>query len=236
MILNRTKWLDEDKQAFLDFLKAKGNPHKVAWSQNILQTPSPVLAIATKEQVGICKEIMKGNYQSFLDLQIFDFYETIALFGMILSRMKSLAEFKHYFDVYLDQMNCWAHCDLLNFPLLREEKAYYLDLSEKFYTDKRVMVRRLSLFILFKCVNEKEFLPHIFNRIKSFQDEKEYYVIMMAGWLLCECIIKHKDETLAFMENNVINKKIQNKAIQKCRESNRFTKEEKDFLWKYKVK
>ena len=97
MILNKEKWLTEDKEAFLVFLKTKGNPQKVAWSKNILQTPSPVLAIPTKEMVGICKEIMKGNYKSFLDLRIFDYYETIALYGMILSRMKSFGRIPKLF-------------------------------------------------------------------------------------------------------------------------------------------
>lgn len=59
---------------------------------------------------------------------------------------------------------------------------------------------------------------------------------MMGGWLLSECIILHKEETLSFLRINVVNKKIQNKAIQKCRESNRLTKEQKEELLVYKIK
>ena len=46
---------------------------------NILKTPSPVLALTTKDIVEIAGEIMKGNFKSFLDLGIFDYYEAIAL-------------------------------------------------------------------------------------------------------------------------------------------------------------
>jgi hypothetical protein len=56
MILNKEKWLTEDKEAFLVFLKTKGNPQKVAWSKNILQTPSPVLAILPKKWSAFAKK------------------------------------------------------------------------------------------------------------------------------------------------------------------------------------
>jgi 3-methyladenine DNA glycosylase AlkD len=76
----------------------------------------------------------------------------------------------------------------------------------------------------------------IFDALLKFKDETEYYVIMMAGWLLSECIIRYQEPTLKFLTTNTLNKKIQNKAIQKCRESNRLSSIEKDFLLQYKVK
>lgn len=236
MILNKEMWTQTDKKSFLDFLESKGRPEKTAWSQNILKTTSPVLAIQTDEMVKIANEIMKGNYKSFLDLCIVDYYEAIALYGMIISRMKSFADFMKYLNVYLDYMNCWAHCDILNFPNLLENRDFYLSLSKIYRNDSRVMVRRLSIFILFRLVKEKELLNTILEYLLEYKDENEYYVIMMAGWLLSECIILYKDETLKFIENNKFNKKIINKGIQKCRESNRLSQEEKDYLLKYKIK
>lgn len=236
MILNKNTWVKEDKDEFLNYLKTLGNPEKTDWSKNILQTASSVLAIPTKEMVRVANEIMKGNFHSFLDLQITDYYETIALYGILISRMKDYDDFIHYLQFYLDYMNCWAHCDLLKFPFLYEHSQDYLALSKQYRSDERVMVRRLSLNILFQYVKDKNYLPLILESLLDFEHEDEYYVIMMGGWLLSECIILYRDETLAFLDNHTINKKIQNKAIQKCRESNRLSREEKDFLLKYKVK
>lgn len=236
MILTKEKWVEEDRPLFLEYLKSLGNIQKQDWATNILKTESPVLVISTANMVKIANEIMEGNYQSFLDLKVDNYYETIALYGMILSRIGEIKEFLTYLDRYLDLMNCWAHCDLLKFPLLSECRDVYLDLSQKYRTDKRVMVRRLSLFILFQYVKKKDILPAVFDCLLAFENEDEYYVIMMAGWLLSECIILHKEETLNFITNNNLNKKIQNKGIQKCRESNRLSQEEKDFLIQYKKK
>ena len=236
MILNKNEWEKEDRSLFLEYLKTFGREEKKEWAKNILQTESPVLAMLTKDIVNVVNEIMKGNYLSYLDLEITDYYETIAIYGSIISKLNSLDTFLIYLNKYLNFMNCWAHCDLLHFPLIYEKKEIYLNLSRKFRKDDRVMVRRLSLFILFQFVKEKEFLNNILDSIIDFKDENEYYVIMMAGWLLSECIILYKDETLAFITSNSLNKKIINKAIQKCRESNRLSKEEKDFLLSYKIK
>lgn len=236
MILNKEKWVTEDKDLLIDYLKTLEKPEKTAWSQNILQTASPVLAIPTQDMVRVASEILKGNYLSFLDLGVVEYYETIALYGMILSRMQNFEDFLYYLNIYLNYMNCWAHVDLLKLPLLNEHREEYISLSKNYRSDSRVMVRRLSLAILFAYVKDKEYLPLILDSLLDYEDEEEYYVIMMGGWLLSECIILHKDTALEFLINNKINKKIQNKAIQKCRESNRLSKAEKDFLLNYKVK
>ena len=236
MNLVKEKWLTTDKNELLDYLKSLGNSAKTVWAQNMLKTPSPVLVISTANMVKVAQEIFKGNYLSFLDLKIDDYYETIALYGMILSRIKDINTYLVYLDKYLDLMNCWAHCDLLTFPLLSEYQDTYLNLSKQFCNDQRVMVRRLSLFILFQSVKDEAFLKVIFDALLKFKDETEYYVIMMAGWLLSECIIRYQEPTLKFLTTNTLNKKIQNKAIQKCRESNRLSSIEKDFLLQYKVK
>lgn len=235
MDLTKEKWIENDKEVFLEYLSSFLRNDKVAWTTNILKTPSKVLALLTKDMVTIARQIRKGNYKSFLDLQMTDYYETITLYGMLISRMNTYDEMLPYLEKYLDMMDCWAHCDILNFPEIKEKTTLYLNLSKKYRFDERVMVRRLSLFILFQLVKEKEYLNEIFNSLLDFASENEYYVIMMAGWLLSECIILHRDEALSFISNNNINKKIINKAIQKCRESNRLSKEEKDFLLKYKV-
>lgn len=236
MILSINKWTKKDRSIFLDYLKTFGESEKIPRPASVLNTKYPTLAIKTADIVKITKGIMEGNYTSFLDLGIDDYYESIAIYGLIISRMKDLDTFLHYLYKYLDYMNCWAHCDLMHFPDPFKHYETYFALSRKFRTDQRVMVRRLSLFILFHYRKEEEHLDFILESLLDFQDDNEYYVIMMAGWLLCECIIYHQDRTLNFIENNNINKKIQNKAIQKCRESRRFSQTQKDFLNKFKIK
>ena len=234
--LIREKWDADDITPFINYLISCGQPEKKQWSQNILNTPSEVLVIPTKQMYMIVESIAKGDYKSFLDLKITNYYETIAIYGLLISKMTSFEEIAYYLNHYCDLMDNWAHCDLLRFPTIKQHTQQFLALSSAYLVDKRPFVRRLGLMILFHLVKEEGYLDIIFDAIKRLMDEEAYYVIMMAGWLLSECIIIHKAKTLVFLEQNKINKKIQNKAIQKCRESRRLDQVEKDYLLAYKVK
>lgn len=237
MELSGIEWTLKDKSAFSSYLRSFQQKDKEAWSRNILQTKLELLCIPTKIMYSIADEIFKGNYRAFLDLKIFDCYEEVAIYGKLVSRIKDFDEMAHYLTVYLDVMENWAHCDLLSFKIDRSNKDKFLALSEVYLRDRRTFVRRLGLMILFQMVKDESVLSIIYDRLKKLEQENEYYVVMMAGWLLSECIIQYSDQTLEFIsQEKELNKKIVNKGIQKCRESRRMSEIEKDQLPPYKRK
>lgn len=236
MNLVKEQWQLGDKEEFLSYLDSFRQKDKEAWSRRILNSKLDVLAIPTKTIYGIVKEICKGNYKSFLDLKIFSNYESIAIYGMITSKITDFSEMLPYLTIYLDVMENWAHCDLLSLPISAGNKKDFLLLSDKYLVDPRIFVRRLSIMFLFQMAKTDEsILPKVFNHLSMLKDEEEYYVIMMAGWLLSECIILYKNKTLQFIKEADLNPKILNKGIQKCRESRRLSQEEKDNLLSYKI-
>ena len=172
-----------------------------------------------------------------MDLKIFSNYESIAIYGKLISRIENFDLMVHYLSIYTDVMENWAHCDMLSFKIKALNQKKFLALSEIYLSDQRLFVRRLGLMILFQMVKDESVLPLIFDRLKKLEQETEYYVVMMAGWLLSECIIRYRDLTLDFLNREKkLNHKIVNKGIQKCRESRRMTEEEKDQLLAYKRK
>lgn len=237
MNLNREIWLNENRDEFESFLESFRRRDKEEWSRKILNSKLDVLAIPTKTIHDIAQEISKGNYQSFLELRIFSSYESIAIYGMILSNIRDFQLMNYYLNIYLDVMENWAHCDLLSLPITSDNKNEFISLSNKYLTDSRTFVRRLSLMILFQMIKDESILSIVFKHLQKLKEEDEYYVIMMAGWLLSECIILYRDQTLDFINRNSgLNKKIVNKGIQKCRESRRLTQIEKDQLLSIKRK
>jgi 3-methyladenine DNA glycosylase AlkD len=237
MELKKKEWTINDQLVFSLYLKSYEQKDKEVWSRNILQTKLEVLCIPTKTMYRIADEIFEGNYRSFLDLQIFDDYESIAIYGKLISKMKHFDEMVHYLTVYLDVMENWAHCDLLSFDINSSNQDQFLSLSHAYLQDQRTFVRRLGLMILLQMVKDESVLPVIYDRIKKLKHENEYYVIMMAGWLLSECLIRYREQTLDYLSREKeLNPKIVNKGIQKCRESRRMTDIEKDQLLQYKRK
>lgn len=236
MDLIRPLWTDVDRKPFLDYLKTFEQTIKIDWARKILNTNLPLLAMPTKKMDDIVKEIRLGNSISFLDLCIDDYYETIAIQGKLICKISDFDVMKHYLDRYATVMENWAHVDLLSFDIQSDNQTKFLKLSDEYSQSKKPFIRRLSLMILFQMVKDKKVLEVIFQALRALSLETDYYVIMMAGWLLSECIILYKDETLSFINNPELNPKVINKGIQKCRESRRLTQIQKDALLPYKRK
>lgn len=235
MELNKTVWNKHDGELFLAYLETLANREKQTWSKKILNTNLDVLVIPTKTIQNITSEIYKGNFKSFLDLKLFVNYESIAIYGIIVSKITDFATMKQYLDIYKEVMENWAHCDLLSFNITDNNKDDFIRLSNEYAKSPKVFIRRLGLFILLLLIRDKNYLNNALDALSKCGTESEYYVIMMGGWLLSECIIRYKEDTLDYLTKHTINPKIVNKGIQKCRESLRLTKEEKDALLVYKL-
>lgn len=237
MELIKNLWTQDDKIQFLNYLQSFEEKDKIEWTRRILNTKLPLMAIPTKTLDQIVKNIFKGNYESFLDLKIFDTYESIVINGKLLTRISDFDTMLHYLTIYKEVMENWAHVDILSFNITKTNQQKFIQLSNLYLNNPKPFIRRLSLMILFQMVKDKSILPIIFQTLLRLDSEDEYYVIMMAGWLLSEAIIKHEEETLDFIKNNPkLNPKILNKGIQKCRESKRLTQQQKDDLLIFKRK
>ncbi len=235
MDLIKDEWTLKDKEEFQEYLKTLGNKEKEEWSRNILNTKMPILCIQTKPIKNIINNIYKGNYLSFLDLMIWEYYENTAINGYLLSKITDFKLVKKYLDIYSAKADNWATCDVLSFNIKGYEKEYF-NLAKKYIKDKKSFVRRVGINLLFNYVNNNEYLDKVYEIIDSLTDEKEYYVNMINAWLLCELFIKQREKTIAYLENNHLNKFTINKAVQKCRDSFRVSKEDKEMLLKYKIK
>ena len=58
----------------------------------------------------------------------------------------------------------------------------------------------------------------------------DYYAKMMVAWFFATALAKQWDAAIPYIENNALEPWIHNKTIQKARESNRITPQQKDYL------
>ncbi len=235
MDLKKEKWTKKDGREFLKYLESLKNPEKIEWTKNLLNTKMPVLAIKTPIIKKIVKEISQGNFLSFLDLNIDDYYDSLAISGFLIAQTKDFAVMKKYLDKYVIKIDNWASCDLLSFNIKGHEKQFY-NLALEYVKNDKPFVKRVGLNILFKLINNDEYIDKIFMVMNSFYDETNYYVNMMNAWLFCECFIKRRDKTIDFLKCHKLNNFTINKGISKCRDSYRVSEEDKQMLIKYRVK
>ena len=192
-----------------------------------------VLAILSKDIKSIIKEIGKGNFISFLDLEIDDSYESLLISGGLLSKIKDFDIYKEYLLRYSKKIDNWALCDTLTFNVKGNEDKY-ISLVNELIKSELPFERRIGISILFSFISYNEYLDLIYKTVDKFYDEDNYYVQMMIAWLVCELMIKRRDETLKYLEHNNLNKFTVNKMISKCRDSFRVSDEDKEMLKIYR--
>lgn len=236
MELNRSQWKNENKEEFIAHLKTLGNASKEVWARKILNTKLPLMVISTPSIKAVVKEIEKGNWFEFLNLHWYDYYETMAIYGMLVTKIEDFNLFVTYLEHYLIQADNWALCDLLNFPITPGNALSFVKLAKRFLKSSYTFVRRTGVIIFLKLAKQTEWLPQIFEMLDSLNGEQEYYVNMAGAWVLCECYVQHKEETIAYLLNHKTNKFVVNKGIQKCRDSYRVTPTEKEMLLQFKIK
>ncbi len=235
MELRKEQWIENNAKEFIKYLESLRNEEKKNWTKSILNTNMEVLAIKTPVIKSIIKEIVSGNYLSFLDLELDNYYECSAINGFIIAQIEDFNIMKKYLDIYVSKIDNWALCDLLSFNIKNHENEFY-NLALEYFKNDKPFIRRVGFVILFNFINDDEYINDIFNIMNSFYEEQHYYVNMINAWLFCECFIKRRDETIEFLKTHKLNKFTINKGISKCRDSYRVSKEDKELLLKYKVK
>ena len=232
MELNKEIWNEKDIEEFNKYLESIKREDKIDFTKRIVNTNMEVLGIDIPTLRAIGKEIAKGNYISYLECQNNKYYENTIINVCLINSIKDFEIKKKYLkNLYIDN---WSTCDTLSFKIKVLEKEYW-KLSEEFLKSKDPFKRRVGIRILFSYKNTG-YVDKIFKIIDKFYNEKEYYVNMAIAWLVCELMIYNRDKTLKYLENHHLNKFTINKAISKCRDSYRVSKEDKELLLKYRIK
>lgn len=235
MELIKNHWSAEDGKEFQKYLLtfSKGED-KSAWEKRIVNTQMPCIAVPSPQVQLIVKTIAKGNFMEFLDLNLWDNFTNTSINGSLICRIKDFEVMKKYLKEYAEKIDNWASCDLLKFQIKESNKADYFALSQELITSSKPFIRRMGITILFKLVDDDNYIPEIFDIMNSFENEEEYYVNMVNAWLFAECFTKQREKTLEFLKTHKLNKFTINKGIQKCRDSFRISAEDKEMLLSFK--
>ena len=235
MELNKEVWTREDVEPFLQYLYSfsKGE-EKACWEQRVVNTKIKCIAVPSNMVKEIVKNIKKGNFSQFIDVffSVWDNLTLVNIIGKLICEIKSFDEFSRYLLKYAEKVDNWASCDCLKFKCNEKNKQKYLNLSKQMLNSSKPFERRIGLGVLFS--NVVLFKEDIFRTLDNLYKEKEYYVNMMGAWLLAECMIKCRDDTLKYFENNSTNSFIINKGILKCRDSFRVSSADKELLLRFK--
>lgn len=226
------KWDKKDIEEFNEYLKSIKREEKIDFTKRTVNTKMEVLGIPTPEMRKIAREIAKGNYISFLDNFNNKYYENTMINVFLINNIDDIEAKKYYFSNLI--IDNWATVDAMTFKIKGNENEY-LNLAREYIKNEKLYYRRIGIRILFGYTDQED-LTEIFEIINSLHDEEEYYVNMAVAWLMCEIMIKNREQAFQYLKHHHLNKFTINKTISKCRDSFRVSQEDKDELVKYRVK
>ena len=235
MNLNTT-WTKDNYQEFIEYLKSLGNKEYQDFHSKITECED-LIGIKTSILKDIAKEIIKGDYQSFLEVNESLLYEPIMIEGFIYGNLKlSFSELTNYLDSYLLKVNNWAHVDLLvsSLKIFKKNQKDGFVYVKKLLHSKNTWSKRCAVVILLNYFINDNYIDktlELASKIKT----KEYYVRMAIAWLFSFAYIKYKEKTLLYLVN-LKDDFIYNKALSKITESRRIMEPEKKFIRSLKRK
>lgn len=160
------------------------------------------------------------------------------LWGMVIgSANMSREERTAHLDLWVPGILSWADCDctVSSMKFLKKEQDYWFAYCSDWQRDGGEFPVRFSMVALMQYFIQDAYIDRALE-IFSLREAEPYYIRMAQAWALSVCFVKYRDKALELFASHTLDAWVQNKAIQKCRESYRVSPEDKERLKEYKMK
>ena len=208
----------------------KDEKYKI-FNDKIINTKLKTIGVKTPILKLIAKDIIKKDYNYFLDNVKNNYYEEVFLEGLVITSIKNYDEMIQRLNKYVSKIDNWAICDMViaNAKIINKNKDKTLDYIKNNIKSNNEWKKRVCFVMLLDYFIEEKYLSLIFDYIEN-DSSNFYYVYMAKAWLISICYIKYPHTTLDYLKRTKIDDKVYNKAISKICDSKRVLKEDKIIL------
>lgn len=228
-----------DYQAVLQELQANADQEYKAFHEGLIPGVKMAYGVRLPKLRAIAKQVIRKNPAGFLAAGNPASYEETLLRGLVVAGMDvAMEERLPLVSGFLPLIDNWAICDsfcsTFRFRNFQEKQAMWAFLQPLF-SDPREFFARFAFVMLLEHFVEPPYVEEGLSLLGQASCEA-YYVQMAQAWAVSVFYVKFPQETLALLQEKKLPAFVQNKGIQKIRESYRVKKEEKDMLLQYKLR
>lgn len=198
------------------------------FNDKIINTKLKTIGVKTPILKLIAKDIIKKDYNYFLNNVKNNYYEEVFLEGLVITSIKNYDEMIQRLNKYVSKIDNWAICDMViaNAKIINKNKDKTLDYIKNNIKSNNEWKKRVCFVMLLDYFIEEKYLSLIFDYIEN-DSSNFYYVYMAKAWLISICYIKYPDTTLEYLKRTKISNMLYNKAISKICDSKRVLKDDK---------
>ena len=212
-------------------IKIKDNKYKEFQSKLVPNiSKDTILGIRTPEMRKIAKEIFeRKDKDEFLNSLPHKYYEENLIHFFVISLIKDFDECIKRVEEFLPYVDCWPVSDQATPKSFKNNHEKLLPYVKKWIKSKHVYTARFGIRMLMNEYLGNDFKEEYLKLIASIKTN-DYYLKMMIAWYFATALAKRYDETIPYMEKNILDEWIRKKAIQKAIESYRVSDEHKKYL------
>lgn len=210
--------LKDDKNAlFVAKLIPNIDPKTILW------TKIPVLRNLAKEFKN------SPEKEKFLKIIPHKFFEENLLHVIFLESEKDFDKAVLELEKFLPFIDNWSVCDTSSPKIFKKYPNETLQKIKIWIKSEKVYTIRYAIWLLLSNFLDENFSADLLELVAKVKND-DYYVQMMQAWFFATALAKQYDATISLLESKKLEPFVQNKTIQKSRESQRISSETKKYL------
>ena len=132
-------------------------------------------------------------------------------------------------EKFLPFIDNWSVCDTSSPKIFKKYPNKTLQKIKIWIKSEKVYTIRYAIWLLLSNFLDENFSADLLELVAEVKND-DYYVQMMQAWFFATALAKQYDATISLLESKKLEPFVQNKAIQKARESQRISSETKKYL------
>ncbi|MBO5291919.1 MAG: DNA alkylation repair protein [Lachnospiraceae bacterium] len=164
------------------------------------------------------------------------FFEERLLWGMSIGYLEMEAEErKRRLLSFLPQIDNWSVCDscCITYKFMKEEPVLWWEFIRSFFQSQKEFEVRFGVVCGLDFFIREEFLDAFLTELEQIR-HPAYYAQMAQAWALSMCYAAYPEQTEKVIAGRSLSDMVQNKTIQKIRESHQVEKAAKERLLQYR--
>ena len=198
--------------------------------------PDTVLGVRTPILRKLSKSLIKDNAGlDFLKELPHKYFDEYQLHGFMISQIKDFDLCIYELERFLPYIDNWATCDQTSPVIFKKNKEILLPYISKWIKSENTYTVRFAIGMLMQHYLDEDYKKEYLYMVSGVKSD-EYYINMEIAWYLATALAKQYDDAFEIIKLKSLDKWVQNKTIQKAKESYRIPAEKKYILNEYKIK
>lgn len=189
-----------------------------------------IIGVRVPELRKLAKELFRnGVGEEYIKNLPHTFYEEDNLHAFIVEQIKDFDCCLSETEKFLPYIDNWATCDMFSPKVFADHTDIIYSKSLEWISSGDTYIIRYGIGMLMRYFLDENFKEDALKIVSCIKSE-EYYVNMMIAWFFATALAKQYNSAIKYIENNALDSWVHNKTIQKAIESNRISKDTKNYL------